>query len=259
MTQPPAPRSPLRARSAGDEPLQRRRLFKAAAASVVAGAGTVLVASSTRSLAQAPTAARVLPMLRAERLKPGDTIGLVSPSAAIYERDRFAIAQENLTALGFKVKEGVSARARHGHFAGTDAQRAADINAMFADPQVQGIVAMGGGSGATRILHLLDYPLIQRNPKVLCGYSDITALLGAVNAKTGLVCFHGQMAASDWNAFSLDHFMRLLVGGETMQFGRTRTVIVGFRACRAYRIDPTIDGPQHRETSSDPRQRPEPA
>jgi muramoyltetrapeptide carboxypeptidase len=74
---------------------------------------------------------------------------------------------------------------------------------MFADPGVQGILALTGGSGGNRILPLLDYGLIARNPKFLGGFSDVTALINAVNAQTGLVTFHCPLGVSDWNAFSV--------------------------------------------------------
>ncbi len=143
------------------------------------------------------------PLLRAARLKPGDTIALVNPSNAVFERLPYVLATEALQALGFKVREAPNLRARYGPFAGTDAQRAADINAMFADTGVQGILALTGGSGGNRILPLLDYGLIARNPKFLGGFSDVTALLNAVNAQTGLVTFHCPLGVSDWNAFSV--------------------------------------------------------
>lgn len=154
------------------------------------------------------------PLLRPARLKAGDTIALVSPSAATWEPERFTIATQILQALGFKVREAPSLRSRRGHFAGTDAQRAADLNAMFADPDVQGILCMTGGSGATRILHLLDYDLIRRHPKCLAGYSDVTALLNAIHHKTGLVTFHGPMGVSEWNEFSTHYFRQVLLQAE---------------------------------------------
>ena len=141
--------------------------------------------------------------LRARRLRPGDTIALINPSGAIYERAPYALSTEALQALGFKVREAPNLRARYGHFAGTDAQRAADVNAMFADPGVQGILAMTGGSGGNRILPLIDYAAIARNPKFLGGYSDLTALINAVQAQTGLVTFHCPLGASEWNEFSV--------------------------------------------------------
>ncbi|MFZ8348887.1 LD-carboxypeptidase, partial [Staphylococcus aureus] len=90
------------------------------------------------------------------RLRPGDTLGLVSPANATFEREPLKIAIESLQALGFQVKPGEFVAARRGPFAGTDAQRAADINAMFADDAVAGILAMTGGSGCNRIVDRLD-------------------------------------------------------------------------------------------------------
>jgi muramoyltetrapeptide carboxypeptidase len=90
----------------------------------------------TAALGAVPAAGTVpvvWPTLLAPRLRPGDTLGLVSPANATYEREPLQIAIEALQALGFQVKVGTHARARYGHFAGTDAQRASDINGFFAD------------------------------------------------------------------------------------------------------------------------------
>ncbi len=174
--------------------------------------GALAAAGATGS---APAAASDRPaLLRPRRLQPGDTVGLVSPAGATFEREPFEIAFESLRALGFKVREGPNARARYGHFAGTDAQRAQDLNAMFADPGVHGILAMAGGSGCNRIVDRLDYALIRRNPKFFGGFSDITALLNAIHARTGLVTFHSPTATSDWNPFSVDSFRRVVMTAE---------------------------------------------
>jgi muramoyltetrapeptide carboxypeptidase len=185
----------------------RRQFFQTTALAAAGMAFPTMAASS---------AAAPLAILRPKRLKAGDTIGLISPAQARYESTPFAIANENLQALGFKVKEGKWLRARHGYFAGNDQQRAEDLNAMFADRSVDGIMAMSGGAGATRILHLLDYDAIRRNPKALIGFSDITALHNAIQARTGLVTFSGPMGASDWNPFTLSHFRRVLMDGEAV-------------------------------------------
>lgn len=172
----------------------------------------------------AGTAAAALPSaqaarpaaLYAKRLQPGDTIGLVSPANATYEREPVQIAIEALQALGFKVKPGAHLRARYGQFAGTDTQRAADLNAMFADDEVAGIMALTGGSGCNRIVDKLDYALIRRRPKFFGGFSDLTCLLNAIQQQTGLVTFHGPVAASEWNPFSVAHFKALVMEGQAM-------------------------------------------
>jgi muramoyltetrapeptide carboxypeptidase len=158
--------------------------------------------------------AQSAPLLRARHLQPGDTIALINPSRAIHEREPYAIAIESLQALGFKVREAPNLRARYGHLAGTDRQRADDVNAMFADASVHGLLAMTGGSGGNRMLPLVDYELIRRHPKFLGGFSDLTALINAVHAKTGLVTFHAPMGISEWNAFSTDHFKRIVMQAE---------------------------------------------
>jgi len=112
------------------------------------------------------------------------------------------------------VREAPNVRARYGHMAGTPEQRAKDVNTMFADTGIHGILAVTGGSGANRILPLLDYPLIQRNPKFIGGFSDVTALINAIHAKTGLVTFHAPVGVSEWNAFSVDSFRSVVMDGQ---------------------------------------------
>ena len=148
--------------------------------------------------------------LKPKALQEGDTVGLVSPAGAIYEEEPFAIAQETLQAMGLKVKASKTLKARYGHLAGTDTERAAEINLMFADPEVKAIIALRGGSGCARILDKLDYDLIAKNPKIIAGYSDITALLSAIYAKTNLITFHTPVAVSVWNKFSYGYFRKVL-------------------------------------------------
>ena len=187
-------------------PTNRRQFMAASAATGLTG---------TAAVAQTAGASR-LPAVRAPRLKPGDTVALVNPSNAIYERAPYVTTIEALQALGFKVREAPHLRARYGHFAGTDAQRAGDVNAMFADPTVHGILAMTGGSGGGRILPLIDYAAIRRNPKFLGGFSDLTALINAVNAKTGLVTFHCPMGNSEWNSFDAEQFRGAVMEAKPM-------------------------------------------
>ena len=164
--------------------------------------------------ANAATRRRLLPL----PLNKGDTVGLVSPSSATDDSFNLQLAREAMEALGFKVKTGAHMGGRRGHLAGTDAERAGDLNAMFADPSVKAIVCTRGGSGAARLLPLLDYDAIRRNPKVLLGYSDITALHNAIHAKTGLVTFHGPIGSGSWNAFNVDQFQRVLLNRELVEF-----------------------------------------
>lgn len=188
-----------------------------------------------------PRGNNVLDEIRPKRLRPGDTIGIVSPAGAIYESEPYEIAVESMEALGLKVKLGEHVRTRYGHLAGTDEQRAKEFNEMFRDPEVDAVISLRGGSGAARILPLLDYEAIKNNPKIFIGYSDITALHLAIYKKTGLVTFHGPLATSTWNMFAVDHFKDLLFEAETVQYSnptdkggllaqtknRTRTITPG--------------------------------
>jgi muramoyltetrapeptide carboxypeptidase len=171
---------------------------------------SAVAAAAVAAPAASSATARPAPLL-ARRLSAGDTVALINPANAVYERDPYRFAAEALQALGFKVREAPNLRARYGRLAGTDAQRASDVNAMFADVDVQGIMALTGGSGCNRILPLLDYALMRRSPKVLMGFSDITALINAVNAQTGLVTFHSPVASSEWNAYSLESFKAIVM------------------------------------------------
>lgn len=151
-------------------------------------------------------------------LNPGDTVGLVSPSKATDQLLDVQIATEVMQALGLTVKAGAHLTSRRGHLAGTDAERAADINTMFADNDVKAIVCLRGGSGAARLLPLLDYELIKAKPKILLGYSDITALHSAIQAKTGLVTFHGPNGSGSWNQFNAEQFRQLFFQRQAMQY-----------------------------------------
>lgn len=151
-------------------------------------------------------------------LAPGDTVALVSPSSATSERLNLQLAREAMQALGFKVKTGEHYASRYGHLAGSDAARAGDLNAMFADDEVKAIVCLRGGSGAARLLPLLDYAMIRAHPKVLLGYSDITALHNAILAQAGLVTFHGPIGAGSWNRFNVDQFRRVFFDRALMQY-----------------------------------------
>jgi muramoyltetrapeptide carboxypeptidase len=140
-------------------------------------------------------------IIKPKRLKEGNTLGLISPGGFITE-DELKTSINNFEALGFKVVHTRNILARDGYLGGTDEQRASDLNEMFEREDIDGIAAARGGYGCTRILPLINYDLIKKNPKVLLGYSDITALLYAVFLKTGLICFHGPVGISTFNEFS---------------------------------------------------------
>ncbi|EOZ92624.1 Muramoyltetrapeptide carboxypeptidase [Indibacter alkaliphilus LW1] len=151
-------------------------------------------------------------------LQYGDKVGLISPSAATAERIEFQFAMEALEALGLEVELGKNLKNRRGHLAGTDEERAEDLNEMFEDISIKAVICIRGGSGAARILPLIDYSTIQTNPKPLLGYSDITALHNAIHAKTGLITFHGPNGSGSWNSFNVNQFQKVFFNKELVKF-----------------------------------------
>lgn len=145
-------------------------------------------------------------------LREGDVVGLIAPASNAREDEEIRFATEVIESLGFRVKHGKHLFERHLYLAGSDEQRARDLNAMFADPETAGIMALRGGYGSPRILPYLDYEMISRNPKVLLGYSDITALLNALYRKSGLVTFHGPIARQTYSEYTLRAFRKVIHG-----------------------------------------------
>lgn len=131
-------------------------------------------------------------------LQPGARIGLIAPSSPIYEEENRQKAIQLLQEMGFRVTVGQSCHEQRGYLSGSDICRAGDINRMFQDPDIDAIVCLRGGYGAARLLPMLDYDAIRKNPKPFVGFSDITALHCAFQVKCGLVTFHGPMAGAHW-------------------------------------------------------------
>ena len=150
------------------------------------------------------------------RLRPGSVVGVVDPASATWDPIDVDIVVESLAALGLKARLGEHLLDRRGYLAGRDEDRAADVMAMFNDPEVAAVHALRGGWGCARLLPHLDFDVIAKNPKILLGYSDITALLLPVYAKGGFVTFHGMNGASQWNRFNVDWFRRVLMQGEAV-------------------------------------------
>jgi len=147
-------------------------------------------------------------MLKPSRLKPGDTIGIVSPSwggaGAFPHRVEQGI--KYLDTLGFKVELAPHALNQMGYISDTPANRAQDIHDMFENPTIQAIIASIGGDHACHLLPLLDFELIASHPKVFMGYSDITVLNVAIWKKTGLTTFNGPALLTDFAEYP--HMLR---------------------------------------------------
>ncbi len=150
------------------------------------------------------------------KLEKGDTVGLIAPASCAFEPSTIRQGVETLQSLGFSVKTGKHIKEKFGYLAGTDEQRAADLHCMFEDDEVKAIVALRGGYGSMRLLDIIDYKLIKKNPKILLGYSDITSLCLAIYAKTGLVTFHGPVAISSFSEYTQEYFFKAACSTETV-------------------------------------------
>jgi muramoyltetrapeptide carboxypeptidase len=144
-------------------------------------------------------------LLKPPRLEPGDAVGLVNPVSLPLSSEDVRGVSAAIEGLGLRVR----CLARVGQAAGPQ-ERAREINAAFADPALKAVVPVRGGWGSARLLPLLDYDTIRRNPKVLMGFSDVSALLLGIHARTGLVTFHGPMGISRWVPFTVARMKRVL-------------------------------------------------
>lgn len=144
-------------------------------------------------------------------LSKGARVALVAPAGPLRGEQELHAAIEHATSLGWEPVVAPHALARDGYLAGSDEQRAHDLNTALRDDDVDGIWCLRGGYGAMRILPALDYDAMRRNPRPLLGYSDITALHCAVNARSGVVSYHGPTARGALTEFSRDSLLRAVM------------------------------------------------
>lgn len=168
----------------------------------------------SRTIKQDKSQVKPVQKIKPRALKTGDTLGLVAPASPIYETTVFERMLTDLKALGFNLKPGKHVRAQRGYLAGTDAERSEDLMVMFKDPEIDGIMCIRGGWGCNRILPLLDYSMVQQNPKVFCGFSDITSLHMAFYQKSNLITFHGPVGKSVWTDLTSNAFNAVTREGE---------------------------------------------
>jgi muramoyltetrapeptide carboxypeptidase len=156
-------------------------------------------------------------VIKPPHLNEGDVLGLANPVPLGLSAQEVDLVSGSLERLGLRVKCGSAVQDCIRDRPLGDAERAAELNALFADPSVKVIVPVRGGWGSARLLPLLDYELIRKNPKVVMGFSDMAALLLGIQARTGLVTFHGPMGISPWVPFTVDHMRSLLFRREAVK------------------------------------------
>lgn len=158
-------------------------------------------------------------MIKPSKLRSAATIGVVCPSYSI-NKDIYKKTSQIYIEHGFKLIEGKSLQSKDNLFAGTPQQRADDIMNMFKNPEVDAIVCARGGYGANRVLPLLDYDIIKKNPKIFIGYSDITALITSIAQNSGFITFHGPMFVTYKDGlidYNFNYFIDTLSGKEPIK------------------------------------------
>ena len=184
-----------------------------------------------------------LPKLRPQKLKIGDTIGVVAPSSPIIGNniEELNKAKEIVERSGFKVKYSKNLFSNTNGYSSAAKEKAEDINEMFADKEVKMIWCAKGGNNSNSTFEYLDYELIKKNPKIICGYSDITSITNMITEKTGLVTFSGtnfKTIATDETDFSYKQALNRFVNGSlelgteneeyiTIQEGKTSGELIG--------------------------------
>ncbi|MEA2690488.1 MAG: muramoyltetrapeptide carboxypeptidase, partial [Candidatus Eremiobacteraeota bacterium] len=156
-------------------------------------------------------------LIKPPRLRPGDIIGIVTPAGPVLHEIELDHARAQAHLLGLEPRFGAHITEQYGYLAGSDGHRAEDFNRFARDPDVRAIFALRGGYGTMRILGDIDYDALADDPKVVLGFSDLTALLNAITSRTGLVTFHGPVAGhSRLSAVLLDGIRRAVMSREPL-------------------------------------------
>jgi muramoyltetrapeptide carboxypeptidase len=160
-------------------------------------------------------------IIKPKKLNRGDIIGIISPSSPVSDKVKLDRGVSYFEKMGYRVKVGANAMKEWGYLAGTDEERVEDIHNMFLDKEVKLIICLRGGYGASRLLDKIDYSIVKNNPKIFCGYSDITVLQNAFYHKTGLVTFAGPMAGVDFykeiSKFTEQNFWKAVSSSEPIK------------------------------------------
>jgi muramoyltetrapeptide carboxypeptidase len=159
-------------------------------------------------------------LIKPEKLKKGDVIGIISPASSPSDPTLMDSGINYIEKLGYRVELGKNIGKVNGYLAGTDQERADDLNAMFKNKSIKAIICLRGGYGATRILDKIDYKLIRNNPKIFVGFSEITAIQTAILHKAGLVTFAGPMVTSDFSngisSYTEEMFWRIITSNKKL-------------------------------------------
>lgn len=185
-------------------------------------------------------------MIIPERLKKGDKIGVVAPSDPVIGKNIEEIkrAKEIIEDLGYKVTFSEHLFSNTNEYSASPQEKAQDINQMFKNKEIKMIWCAKGGENSNTIFEYLDYEMIKQNPKIICGYSDITSITNMISEKTGLITYSGtnfKTIATDETDFSLREILKRLVEGNTelgnledytvLQEGNAQGELIGGNLC----------------------------
>jgi len=158
-----------------------------------------------------------------KHLEEGDEIRIIAPSRSMHiiSKELKDLAEKRLEALGFKVTYGKNIYDHDDFNSSSISSRLRDLHDAFKDKNVRGIFTVIGGFNSNQLLKYIDWNLIKRNPKILCGYSDITALNGSILRKTGLVTYYGphfsSLGMKKGLDYTLDYFKKALLSKESYE------------------------------------------
>lgn len=162
----------------------------------------------------------------AQKLEYGDTIAVFSPSspATVTAENRYSRAKEYLKSKGFKIFEGNLTGKQDFYRSGSILDRAHEINELIINPEIKCIMSAIGGMNSNSLLPYIDYATLKQNPKIIVGYSDVTALLLGIYAKTGLVTYYGPAVVASFGEFppfvdeTYKLFENVAMGKETVPY-----------------------------------------
>ena len=159
-------------------------------------------------------------LIKPAKLKTGDVIGIISPASSAQDPKKIESGVQYLEKNGYRVEIGKNVGKTNGYLAGTDQERANDLNLMFKNKNIKAIICLRGGYGASRILDKINYKIIRNNPKIFVGFSEITALQMAILQKAGLITFAGPMLAPDFadnvSTYTEEFFWRIITSNKKM-------------------------------------------
>lgn len=161
-------------------------------------------------------------IVKPKKLQKGDCVGIIAPCGQFKAYDRLEKGITFLESVGFRVRVSDKLFANCRYMAGTDVERAREIEKFFADDEVDGIICARGGYGAIRLIDKINYDIVRANPKVFCGFSDVTALSAMFLKHAGLVTYSAPMINGDFgndiSDFTWENFKHAVMSDESLVF-----------------------------------------